>query len=167
MTESIAVAGAPAGEEITDEAPRRRRRWRWLDRDVSCTASSATLAPATALSRTLPAISLARSSAAARRLRASPTFSPATSAVAAINARASSASVPDVIAGCLCLFVHIFCVFGLFVFFNGKFSASARWAASGELATCKIEFLPPNGLATDSLASGSGIHLPSTTRQYS
>src|SRR5271165_7005239 len=55
---------------------------------------SVTLAPATALSRTLPAISLARSSAEARRLRASPTFSPATSAVAAISARASSASEP-------------------------------------------------------------------------
>ena len=33
--------------------------------------------------------------------------------------------------------------------------------------TLKIEFLPPNGFGTDSLASGSGIHWPSTTRQYS
>ena len=69
--------------------------------------------------------------------------------------------------GCLCLFVHIFRGFCLFVFFNGKFSALARWAASGELATFRIEFLPPNGFGTLSLASGSGIHLPSTTRQYS
>src|ERR1035437_8140208 len=73
----------------------------------------------------------------------------------------------QVITGCLCWLVHIFCVFCLFVFFNGKFSASARWAASGELATFRIEFLPPNGLGTVSLASGSGIHWPSTTRQYS
>jgi len=72
-----------------------------------------------------------------------------------------------VITGCWCMFVHIFCRFYLFVFFNGKFSASDRWAASGDLATCKIEFLPPNGFGTDSLAFGSGIHLPSTTRQYS
>ena len=72
-----------------------------------------------------------------------------------------------VIADCLCLFVHIFCVFCLFAFFSGKFVASSRWAASGELATFKIEFLPPNGLGTVSLASGSGIHWPSTTRQYS
>src|ERR1017187_5564190 len=72
-----------------------------------------------------------------------------------------------VITGCLCMFVHIFFVFGLFAFFNGKFSASSRWAASGELATFRTEFLPPNGLGTVSLASGSGIHWPSTTRQYS
>ena len=66
-----------------------------------------------------------------------------------------------------CLFVHAFYLFYLFTFFNGKFSASSRWAASGELATFKIEFLPPNGLGTVSLASGSGIQRPSTTRQYS
>src|ERR1035437_2948303 len=71
-----------------------------------------------------------------------------------------------VTAGCLCLFVHIFCVFCLFAFFSGKLSASARWAASGELATFKIEFLPPNGLGTVSLASASAIHWPSTARQY-
>src|ERR1019366_6219927 len=34
------------------------------------------------------------------------------------------------VADCLCLCVPIFCVFCLFAFFNGKFSASARWAAS-------------------------------------
>src|SRR5271165_6431197 len=33
--------------------------------------------------------------------------------------------------------------------------------------TVITEFMPPNGLATSSLASGSGIHLPSTTKQYS
>ena len=38
---------------------------------------------------------------------------------------------------------------------------------TGESATFRIEFLPPNGLGTVSLASGSGIHWPSTTRQYS
>jgi hypothetical protein len=59
-----------------------------------------------------------------------------------------------------------FC-FGWFAFFSGKCSASVRWAASSELATFKIEFLPPNGLGTDSRASGSGIHWPSTIRQYS
>jgi len=63
--------------------------------------------------------------------------------------------------------VIFFCRFYAFSFFNGKFSASARWAASGELATLRTEFLPPNGLGTVSLASGSGIHCPSTTRQYS
>src|ERR1035437_8274642 len=73
----------------------------------------------------------------------------------------------QIITGCLCWLVHIFFVFCLFVFFNGKFSASARWAASGELATFRTEFLPPNGLGTVSLASGSGIHWPSTMRQYS
>ncbi len=40
-------------------------------------------------------------------------------------------------------------------------------AAAGELATVKIEFSPPYGLGTLSLASGSGIQRPSTTRQYS
>ena len=73
----------------------------------------------------------------------------------------------DVMAGGLCFFVHAFCVFGWFVFFNGKFSASARWAASGVPATFRTEFRPPKGLGTVSLASGSGIHWPSTTRQYS
>jgi hypothetical protein len=33
--------------------------------------------------------------------------------------------------------------------------------------TFKSEFLPPNGLGTDSLASGSDIQRPSTTKQYS
>src|ERR1043166_875908 len=73
----------------------------------------------------------------------------------------------EVLADCLCFFVHAFWVSGSFAFFSGKFSASAKWAAPGELATFKTEFLPPNGLATDSLASGSGIQCPSTTRQYS
>ena len=69
-----------------------------------------------------------------------------------------------VIADGLCLLVHAFC---WFEFFNGKVSASARWVASGEFATARIEFLPPNGLGTVSLADGSGIHWPSTTKQYS
>ena len=72
-----------------------------------------------------------------------------------------------VIAVCVFMFVHIFLPFYLFVVFNDEFSASAGWDASGKLATFRTEFLPPNGLGTDSLASGSGIHWPSTTRQYS
>src|ERR1035437_4125006 len=64
-------------------------------------------------------------------------------------------------------FVHIYNGFCLVASFSGSVSASARWAASGELATWRTEFLPPNGLGTVSLASGSGIHWPSTTRQYS
>lgn len=43
-------------------------------------------------------------------------------------------------------------------FFSGRFSASARCAASVELATCNTELLPPNGLATISLACGSVLH---------
>jgi len=58
-----------------------------------------------------------------------------------------------VITKCLCFFVHIVCVFCSSAFFSGRLSASARWAASGELATFSIEFLPPNGLGTVSLAS--------------
>jgi hypothetical protein len=41
-----------------------------------------------------------------------------------------------VIAGCLCLFVHIFCVFRLFVFFGGKCAASSRCKVAGELVWC-------------------------------
>jgi hypothetical protein len=33
--------------------------------------------------------------------------------------------------------------------------------------TFRTEFLPPNGLGTVSFAIGSGIHRPSTTKQYS
>ena len=40
------------------------------------------------------------------------------------------------------------------MYFNGKFSASARWAASGELATFRSESLPPNRLGTLSRARG-------------
>src|SRR5581483_1524382 len=70
----------------------------------SRTVLSATLAPSIVFSRTRPAISLPRSSAAVRRRRASPTFSPATSAVAAIRSRASSASVPtSLLLACFCL----------------------------------------------------------------
>src|ERR1017187_9402150 len=72
-----------------------------------------------------------------------------------------------VIVGCLCVLAHICCVFCVVAFFSGNVSALARWAASGVLTTFRTEFLPPNGLGTVSLASGSGIHWPSTTRQYS
>jgi hypothetical protein len=83
----------------------------------SCTAASVAFAPATALSRTVPAISLARSSAAARRFRASPTFSPATSAVAVINACASSANCPrSFLTACVSLFI-------IFTFVCSHFSA--------------------------------------------
>lgn len=37
----------------------------------------------------------------------------------------------------------------------------------GEPATWSTELLPPNGLGAVCLDSGSGIHWPSTTRQYS
>jgi len=33
--------------------------------------------------------------------------------------------------------------------------------------TLQTEFTPPNGLGTASVACGSGVHWPSTTRQYS
>jgi hypothetical protein len=53
------------------------------------------------------------------------------------------------------------------MFFSGTCFALANWDAFGELATFSSEFLPPNGLGTVSLASGSGIYSPSTSRQYS
>ena len=53
---------------------------------------------------------------------------------------------------------HDCCVLSAAVFLSGNVSASARCAASGESATFRIEFLPPNGLSTVSLASGSGSY---------
>ena len=104
---------------------------------------------------------------AIRRWRASLTFSPATSAVAATKALPSSRSLtmPLPIA-CVYLFMFLCCPY-LFVLFNDDLSASAARDASGKSATFKTEFLPPNGLGAVSLAMGSGIHRPSTTRQYS
>ena len=104
------------------------------------------------------------SSAAARRLRASTTFLRRRQRSRSSSACASSANWPTSVLDECALVVHNRMYFYWFEFFNGKFSASARWAASGEPATFKIEFLPPNGLGTVSLASGSGIHWPSTTR---
>ena len=97
---------------------------------------------------------------------ASPTFSPATSAVATIKARASSARVPmSSLMACVCLF--IFFVFSVYLCFS---MANFR-RRQDELfpAACHLQnrVLPPNGLGTVSRASGSGIHWPSTTRQYS
>jgi hypothetical protein len=60
-----------------------------------------------------------------------------------------------------------FCRLYLLALFKETTSAPAGLDASGKPATFKTEFLPPNGLGTVSLASGSGIHEPSTTRQYS
>src|ERR1017187_196954 len=72
-----------------------------------------------------------------------------------------------VIDGCVFMFVHIFPVSCLVAFFSGNCSASARWAASGELATLRTEFLPPNGLGTVSRACAPGLHWASTTSQDS
>lgn len=47
---------------------------------------------------------------------------------------------------------------------------AVRWASGmdqGCAATWRTEFSPPNGLGTDWRASGSAIHVPSTTRRYS
>src|SRR4051812_943055 len=45
-------------------------------------------------------------------------------------------------------------------------SRAQERGASGEPNKSRTEFWPPNGLATEAFADGSGIHSPSTTRQY-
>ena len=67
---------------------------------------------------------------------------------------------------CVYLFMFLGCPY-LLILFNDDLSALAAGGASGKPATFRTEFLPPNGLGTVSRACGSGIHRPSTTRQYS
>jgi hypothetical protein len=63
---------------------------------------------------------------------------------------------------------------GDFVGFTHALSLSAQihcqtaaYAVCKERATFKTEFFPPKGLGTDSVANGSVIQCPSTTKQYS
>lgn len=59
-----------------------------------------------------------------------------------------------VMTDCVFVFIH---AFYLFTFLKGKSSTSETRDGSGEVATVRTEFLPPNGLGTVSLANGSGI----------